>query len=172
MQIVGIRILSVNAYSVAMAGRTRRATPARADLAAMIEPIRRALLSMEGVILDDHGLTMWAYVVLLRLGEQPIRTQAALADAINADRTRIIEVLDDLQERDLISRRPDPADRRARLVSLTKAGRKLRDSAQDAIQAREERLLSVLDAGDRAVFLRALRELSSAPVRELLGDTH
>ncbi len=135
----------------------------------MIEPIRRALLSVEGDILMDHGLSMWAYMVLLRLDDEPIRTQAALADAIRADRTRIIEVLDDLQDRDLISRRPDPADRRARLVGLTKPGRKLRDSAQAAIQAREERLLATLDPHDRAGFVNALRQLSTAPVGAVLG---
>jgi DNA-binding MarR family transcriptional regulator len=136
----------------------------------MMEPIRRALLATETAILNDHGLTMWAYSVLLRLDEEPIRTQAALADAINADRTRIIEVLDDLQERGLISRRPDPADRRARLVSLTKSGRKLRDSAQAVIQAREERLLAILAPADRAALLNALRQLAAAPLRELLGS--
>jgi DNA-binding MarR family transcriptional regulator len=135
----------------------------------MMEPIRRALLAAETAILNDHGLTMWAYSVLLRLDEEPIRTQAALADAINADRTRIIDVLDDLQERGLISRRPDPADRRARLVALTKSGRRLRDSAQAAIQAREERLLAILDPADRAALLNALSQLAAAPLREILG---
>ncbi len=135
----------------------------------MIEPIRRALLSVESDILMDHDLSMWAYMVLLRLDDEPIRTQAALADAIRADRTRIIEVLDDLQDRDLISRRPDPADRRARLVALTKSGRKLRDSAQAAIQAREERLLSTLDPRDRTGFVNALQQLSTAPIGTVLG---
>ena len=36
---------------------------------------------------------MWAYAVLPHLGEQPVRTQAASAEAIGADKTRIIGVL-------------------------------------------------------------------------------
>ena len=72
----------------------------------MIEPIRHELLRAEVEVLTGHGLTMWAYVVLLNLTAEPTRTQAALADAIKADRTRIIDVLDDLQDRGLISRRP------------------------------------------------------------------
>ena len=127
----------------------------------MIEPIRQRLLATEIEVLSGHGLSMWAYIVLLSLSEEPIRSQAALADAIKADRTRIIDVLDDLQDRDLISRRPDPADRRARLLSLTDDGRRLRDAAQASIQAREERLLSVLDTDTRAAFLGALQRLSS-----------
>lgn len=140
----------------------------RADLAAMLEPLRRALLSAEIDVLTAHGLTMWAYVVLLGLGARPVRTQAALADAIGADRTRIIAVLDDLQARGLISRRPDPADRRARLVALTSAGRRLRDSAQASIQMGEERLLATLEPTDRSGFLNALRQLSAAPALEVL----
>jgi DNA-binding MarR family transcriptional regulator len=144
----------------------------RADLAAMIEPLRRALLDAEGEILADHDTKMWAYAVLLGLGMKPVRTQAALADAIGADRTRIIAILDDLQDRGLITREPDPADRRARLVALTSSGMQLRDSIQDAIQRREDRLLATLKASDRTGFLNALRQLSAAPVRELLaGET-
>jgi DNA-binding MarR family transcriptional regulator len=55
---------------------------------------------------------MWGYVVLTVLAEQPVRTQAALAQSIGADKSRIIGVLDELQERGLIQRRADPADRR------------------------------------------------------------
>lgn len=141
----------------------------RADLAAMIEPLRRALLETENEILTDHDTTMWAYAVLLGLGSKPVRTQAALADSIGADRTRIIAILDDLQDRGLITREPDPADRRARLVALTSTGKQLRDSIQGSIQRREQRLLATLKPSDRAGFLNALQQLSTAPARELLA---
>ncbi|MEV6321008.1 MarR family transcriptional regulator [Nocardia sp. NPDC051787] len=135
---------------------------ARPDLAAMIVPLGRALMAAELPVLDRHELSMWGYAVLLGLGAEPVYTQAALAKAIGADKTRIIGVLDELQRRDLITRAPDPADRRVNLVSLTDAGRALRDRAQRDIQAREDRLLERLPAADRRVFLRALRTLSDA----------
>ncbi|MEZ0091156.1 MarR family winged helix-turn-helix transcriptional regulator [Streptacidiphilus sp. EB129] len=141
----------------------KAAGTARPDLAAMVVPLGRALMAAEQPILDAHGLTMWAYAVLLRLDETPIRTQAALAEAIGADKTRIIAVLDDLAARRLISREPDPMDRRVRLLALTAEGRLLRDTVQAAIQDGEERLLTVLPAADRSGFLRALRALSTLP---------
>src|SRR2546421_3349387 len=119
------------------------------DLAAMVVPLGRALAAAEQPVLRAHELTMWAYVVLTALAEQPTRTQAALAHAIGADKTRIIGVLDDLQERGLIQRQPDPADRRVRVLSLTGAGRRVHRSVQAAIQAREDRLLARLSAADR-----------------------
>jgi DNA-binding MarR family transcriptional regulator len=138
-------------------------TSARPDLAAMIGPLGRTLLALEAPILQAHGLAMWAYAVLLHLGEQPVRTQTALADAIGADKTRIIKILDDLTARGLIRRWPDPADRRVRLLSITEQGRRLRDAAQAAIQEAEESLLERLTLPEREVFLDALRKLSDNP---------
>lgn len=133
----------------------------RPDLAAMIVPLGRALVEAELPVLREHDLAMWGYVVLLGLGEQPTRSQSALAQSIGADKTRIIGVLDNLQQRGLILREPDPADRRAHTVTLTPKGRSVRDRAQTAIQANEDRLLANLSASDRRGFLRALRALAA-----------
>ena len=157
-------IRSVKAYFAAMANDSSTTRP---DLAAMITPIGRALVAAELPILRAHDLTMWGYVVLLRLADEPVRAQAALAQAIGADKTRIIGVLDDLQDRGLIRREPDPADRRVYLVSLTADGRRVRASAQAAIQRREDRLLHRLPAADRRGFLNALQFLSGLPPEEL-----
>jgi DNA-binding MarR family transcriptional regulator len=139
------------------------ATPRR-DLAAMIVPLGRALTAAELPLLHDHGLTMWAYSVLLRLDDRPLRSQAALAEAIGADKTRIIDVLADLEERGLISRTPDPADRRVRLLALTPEGHRVRTAAQSAIQSREDRLLAHhLTPAQRTTFLEALATLSALP---------
>lgn len=143
----------------------------RPDLAAMIVPLGRALVAAELPVLDRHELSMWGYAVLLGLDAEPVYTQAALAKAIGADKTRIIGVLDELQRRGLISREPDPADRRVNLVSLTEAGRALRDRAQRDIQDREDRLLERLPADDRRVFLRALRALSDAVAEQSRDGT-
>lgn len=134
----------------------------RPDLAAMIVPLGRSLLAIEGPILDAHGISMWAYIVLSRLSARPLRGQAVLAEAIGADKTRLIDVLDDLQDRGLIRREPDPADRRARLLALTPAGRRLRDQVRRAIRREEERLLAALPATERAAFLRALQRLADS----------
>ncbi|MEU4623426.1 MarR family winged helix-turn-helix transcriptional regulator [Actinoplanes sp. NPDC023801] len=135
-------------------------TSARPDLAEMIGPLGRTLLAIEAPILQANGLAMWAYAVLLHLGEQPVRTQNALADGIGADRTRIIKILDDLTARGLIRRWPDPADRRVRLLAITDEGRRLRDATRTAIQAAEEELLARLTPPEREAFLSALRKLS------------
>ena len=106
---------------------------------------------------------MWGYVVLLALDETPMRSQAVLAQAIGADKTRIIPTLDDLQDRGYIERTPDPADRRVRLLSITAAGRRLKDAVQADIQRGEEQWLGELSADERRVFLSVLKRLAPAP---------
>jgi MarR family transcriptional regulator, organic hydroperoxide resistance regulator len=147
----------------------------RRDLAAMVVPLARALVAAEEPVLRAHQVSMWGYVVLNALAEQPvrtpsIRTQAALAQSIGADKSRIISVLDELQEHGLIERRPDPADRRVHLLALTEAGRRRRESVRAAIQRQEEeRVLAALPEADRAAFIRALRILSELPPEDIRG---
>jgi DNA-binding MarR family transcriptional regulator len=131
----------------------------RRDLVAMFAPLTRVLIAREDPVLRVHDISMWGYIVLTGLVEQPVRTQAALAQAINADKSRIIGVLDDLQQRGLIQRQPDAADRRVHLLSLTPAGDRLRRSVEAAIRGREEEVLATLPAADREVFLRSLKAL-------------
>jgi DNA-binding MarR family transcriptional regulator len=145
----------------------RDATSERRDLAAMVVTLGRALSAAEQPVLRAHDLSMWAYIVLTALAERPMRTQAALAGAIGADKTRIIGVLDDLQGRGLIQRQPDPADRRVHVLSLTVAGRRAQRAAQSGIRAREEHLLARLSTADRRGFLRALQVLSALPPEEI-----
>ncbi|MCV7092347.1 MarR family winged helix-turn-helix transcriptional regulator [Mycobacterium interjectum] len=137
-------------------------TTRRPDLAAMMGPLVREMIAAEIPVLKAYGLSMWGYVVLNALDRSPVRSQAALAETVGADKTRIIPTLDELQRRGYIERRPDPEDRRVRLLALTAAGRTAKGAAQQDIQRGEERWLGKLSADDRRVFLRVLRQLSDA----------
>jgi len=135
----------------------------------MLQPVLRALIEAELPVLARHGITMWGYVVLTALRDAPQSTQAALADKIGADKTRIIATLDGLQAAGLISREPDPVDRRARLLSITPAGRRRQQRVQDEIQRNEERLLAELPPAEAAAFLRAAGRLAALPVVRVLA---
>ncbi|MFD9705296.1 MarR family winged helix-turn-helix transcriptional regulator [Lentzea sp. NPDC059081] len=141
----------------------------RRDLAAMIAPLQRALVAAEQPVLRAHGLSMWGYVVLDALDGQPVRTQAALAEFIGADKSRLIAVLDELEKDKLLERTRDPADRRARFVTITDEGRRKHAAAQADIQRNEDRVLAHLPATDREAFVRALAALSALPAAEITG---
>jgi DNA-binding MarR family transcriptional regulator len=130
------------------------------DLAALTARTTRRLVAAERPILEAHGLSMWGYIALSHLAHEPAGTQLALAEAIRYDKTRLIGLLDELEREGLVTRKPDPADRRARIVSLTPAGRRRHAAAQADIRAMEEEFLGALSASDRERLRRILSQLT------------
>lgn len=59
---------------------------------------------------------------LLWLAEGPL-SLSGIAEAVGVDAPYATLIVDTLEERRLVERRPDPADRRRKLVSLTPAGK-------------------------------------------------
>jgi DNA-binding MarR family transcriptional regulator len=126
----------------------------RQDLGAVFARITRRIIEAERPILDRHGLSMWGYIALSRLADGPAGTQLALAEAMGHDKTRLIPLLDQLESDGLVTREPDPSDRRARIVRLTAAGRARLRAARAAIRTMEHDLLSGFGSTER----RSLRE--------------
>jgi DNA-binding MarR family transcriptional regulator len=135
----------------------------REDLGALFARITRRLIELERPLLDTHGLSMWGYIALNRLASGPAETQLALAAAIGHDKTRLIAVLDTLERDGLITRDPDPRDRRARLVRITPAGARRHAAAVGDIRAMEDELLGALSADERSTLLAVLPRLAPRP---------
>ncbi|MEU0796282.1 MarR family transcriptional regulator [Amycolatopsis sp. NPDC005961] len=130
------------------------------DLAALCAAAGRALAEAERPILEEHGLSMWQYVVLSALSPGAAPSQLVLAQQIHYDKTRLIALLDGLVAEGLVSRSPDPSDRRARVVRLTAAGVRRHRAVRDAIRVAEERMLTGLNAEERRVLRSALARLA------------
>jgi DNA-binding MarR family transcriptional regulator len=95
--------------------------------------------------------------VLTRHG--PVRL-SELAEHLRIAPRSATEVVDDLEARGLVARRPDAADRRAVLVEPTPAGSRAGAAIAKAREAEAERFFATLDAGDRARLARILRSLT------------
>jgi DNA-binding MarR family transcriptional regulator len=67
-------------------------------------------------------------------------------------------IVDDLEQRGLVRREPHPEDRRAKLVTLTAAGRTAAARAE-AILDEPPAVLSELAAKDLAILLRVLERV-------------
>ena len=70
-------------------------------------------------------------------------------------------LLDDLEKGGLIERRPDPADRRARRITVTDAGNAALCEVQRSLRAAEETLLEPLDPEERPVLRHLLFRLAT-----------
>ncbi|MGW3603818.1 MarR family winged helix-turn-helix transcriptional regulator [Micromonospora sp. NPDC005161] len=94
--------------------------------------------------------------VLARHGEL---RPGAIAEHLRIAPRSATEVIDDLQTRGLVERRPDPADRRATLVALTGEGNRVSAAIRAARQAEADRFFGHLDDADRDQLARILRTL-------------
>jgi DNA-binding MarR family transcriptional regulator len=131
------------------------------DLGALLARATRRLLDAERPLLAARDLSMWDYVVLSRLAAAPAETQLSLAQAIGYDKSRLIGLLDELEGAGLLTREPDPKDRRAKVISLTAAGRTRQERARRDIRAMERRLLAGVDPADVDLLRRLLASLSA-----------
>jgi DNA-binding MarR family transcriptional regulator len=121
--------------------------------------ITRGLIEAERPLLEARGLSMWGYIALSHLAREPADTQLALARAIRHDKTRLIGLLDELERQGLITRTPDPTDRRARIVTLTAAGVARHAAAKADIRAMEDEFLQDLDKTEQTRLRHTLAAL-------------
>jgi DNA-binding MarR family transcriptional regulator len=131
------------------------------DLAALVSRLARRLVAAEEPVLARVELTMWEYIALAQLVRGPAGSQQTLARTMGYDKTRLIPLLDGLEQRDLITRTPEPPDRRAHVVRITQSGRAKFKAARNGIRAMEEELLSPLPAADRRALRESLARLAS-----------
>jgi DNA-binding MarR family transcriptional regulator len=109
-----------------------------------------------------HGLEVWEFDVLaaLRRAGTPyalspgqLLTQTLVSSGTMTNR------IDRLAGRQLVERRPDPADRRGVLVQLTADGRSRVDEAMADLLNREREILTPLTERQRATLAALLRSL-------------
>jgi DNA-binding MarR family transcriptional regulator len=102
----------------------------------------------------------WRILALLTLhGEM---NGSKIADLVNVDPGLVSRSLRALELRDLIATRRNDHDRRSTFVALTAAGRALHAKVLPAMQRRQNYLLSVLTAEERATLLRSIDKLQIA----------
>jgi MarR family transcriptional regulator, organic hydroperoxide resistance regulator len=108
---------------------------------------------------EKHGLQLRDYIVLSALDKRPGLTQVELAKTLGLDKTTLMSQLDRLERADLVVRRPDPRDRRARIPEITGAGEDVRARvAQDSADA-ESKALADFGPDQTRMFRRMLFEI-------------
>ncbi len=125
----------------------------------LLQRAHRRLRMAHNEALASLGLSIAHVAVLGLLGERGDLSQRQLIDLMDADKSTMVYLVDELEGQGLVERRTDPADRRAYAVHLTDGGRKRLQEA-GAIAARVEReFLAALSARERAQFTDLLRRI-------------
>jgi DNA-binding MarR family transcriptional regulator len=126
--------------------------------------LARHLDLARGSAFAEHDLEGWGFDVLSALRREgapyelspgQLVTQTLVTSGTMTNR------VDRLAARDLVSRRPDPSDRRGVRVRLTTAGRTVVDAAMADLLDRERTLLNQLPASERDHLAELLRQLLS-----------
>jgi len=73
------------------------------------------------------------YSVLVIIHHNPGLSQIALAGALGIERARLVRLLDQLEERKLVERRPAASDRRSHAMHLTREGERVLAGALDLV---------------------------------------
>jgi DNA-binding MarR family transcriptional regulator len=87
------------------------------------------------------------------------QSQQAIGDAIQAPASRMVAIVDELEQRSLIERRPHPGDRRVHALHLTAEGRKVLAKGRKIAMEHEEELTRGMSAADRKELIALLRKL-------------
>ena len=98
---------------------------------------------------EAAGFSVYHYGVLAVLDEGERETQATIADALAVDRSMLVGLLDQLEERGMVERRRDPNDRRRQMVKLTPAGRRQLTEFRKIVEEIENDFLAALDEEER-----------------------
>ena len=107
------------------------------------------------------GLTRAEGQMLHRLASP--RPMRSMADSLNCDASYITALADSLESQGLVTREPDPADRRVRQLVLTERGREVRTEMFRQVHATTPALVG-LNAAQRDALVGLLRVLAAAPV--------
>src|ERR1700733_3688484 len=128
--------------------------------------ISRAYARANGLLQDGFaqgggGLRGYHYRLLAALDEWAPASQAALGRGTGIDRSDVTAALVDLEERGLVRRDVNQADRRRNIVSITPAGASRLETLDVVLDEIQERLLAPLSEDERRQFLALMRRIAN-----------
>lgn len=122
-----------------------------------------------------HNMTPVQFGILTALSLNPWLDQRSIGMELGLDRTATADVLARLEEKNLITRRTSPTDRRSRQSMITEEGFRALKSLHEGMSNAQRRLLAPLTPRNREIFLKLLttlvdgnNEYSRAPTRSSL----
>lgn len=115
------------------------------------------------VALRPHEISPREYGVLASITDQGPQSQQQIGERLGIDRTTMVNIIDDLEKRDLVIRVRDKQDRRRYAITLSAQGAALLTEVLPEVDAAaHDRYMAVLDQGERDALLDMLRRLIAA----------
>jgi DNA-binding MarR family transcriptional regulator len=131
----------------------------RARVPFLLYRTAQASHALANKMLAEIGLTARQVGILTLIAEREPMTQKALGAELEVDRTTMVELLDELEERGLVERRRHPADRRAFMIHPTRVGLGAKEDAVRILDQQQAAFLKPLSSRDRDVLADLLNRL-------------
>lgn len=87
------------------------------------------------------------------------QSQQAIGAGIQVPPSRMVALVDELEERGLVERRPNPSDRRVRALHLTRKGRNSLARGREIARVHEEELTEGMSETDRTRLTKLLQKM-------------
>jgi MarR family transcriptional regulator, temperature-dependent positive regulator of motility len=113
-------------------------------------------LGVTAEILVHEDLPPLHWSVMAAVQEEPGSGQQHISKRMGVDPVTLGQMIDSLEQKGLIERQTDPADRRARRLYVTRKGADLRKRLRPSLLATQERLLAPLSKAEREVLVDLL----------------
>jgi DNA-binding MarR family transcriptional regulator len=137
----------------------RRDSEGEETLSEAFWSVARQLRHTSQETLAPWDITPSQFRALRVLTRRGVMRLSELSEHLHIAARATTEVVDALEPRGLVERRPDPDDRRATLVALTEHGTSVVDAIRAARGTETQRAFGRLSQTDRAHLARILRKL-------------
>ncbi|MEU0743696.1 MarR family transcriptional regulator [Streptomyces sp. NPDC006134] len=107
----------------------------------------------------EHGLRLPHFAALTALADFGPLPQHELAARLGLNRSHLVGYLDTVEQRGLVQRTRDPADRRRQVVALTPEGERLQRHLLEAARRAQDGFLGELTTAERHVLAELLRRI-------------
>jgi len=131
------------------------------DLGWALGAVFRSYVKAATAVMADLPGGPRSYQALAAAARDQPGTQLALAARLGVDRTVMTYLIDALEEAKLVTREPDPADRRARRIAVTKRGATLLADLDQRLGQVEAHVLAALDPDERTTFRSLLQRVAA-----------
>ncbi|MEL6574425.1 MAG: MarR family transcriptional regulator [Pseudomonadota bacterium] len=118
-----------------------------------------AALNADAPRFDHHRIGPVGGMILLTISDEEPARPSAIVERLARDKSQVTRLLQLLEAKGLVSRQPDPGDRRATRLILTERGRETVAVLQDAIARALDELLAPLHEAERATLRELLGKL-------------
>lgn len=145
---------------VVQAGRADGQAMLDHDLGFILGAVLRSYVKATGLVVDQIPGGARGYQAVSAATDGAVESQRSLAQRLGVDRTVMTYLLDDLEEAGLVTRRPDPADRRNRHVLATDQGRQLAQATERRLRQVEDQVLDALSPGEQVMLRELLRRVA------------